>query len=331
MQSHRTTTKARDNYSKNNDLNQQLANALIKIQYLKELNAQLIQQNSILINNNAKLIELDDRHIQIGENSSITDDESNYVEDILHLIAEKIKNENDHSIKKTGNSKALDENKTKLPDNNIKKDDNISSNTDNKLMAIDNNTIQKDNDEFIILSGRKRNKAKLIKRLHYFQNLVGGNNYTPEQLIEYAVKLSKHTDEINAKYDQEKISKVPALYLLANPDVSNDIGVNNSSNLVEATVEAFASFKKRGKKIMPAMKRQTIMLFTLYKKTFAKPQELFSACGLNPVSGFRYAAKLRKLGFLRAQSRGISSLYSITDSGKEFLESIVLKHQSTRG
>jgi predicted transcriptional regulator len=103
---------------------------------------------------------------------------------------------------------------------------------------------------------------------------------------------------------------------LGKPDLKNELVYRDAFDRIYS---AFRELNKIKRKNMPALKRQANMLISLYNVIECKPQELFAACGLTPISGFRYVSKLRDLGFIKTSGRGTGGSYSITRAGEKFL------------
>jgi predicted transcriptional regulator/Tfp pilus assembly protein FimT len=295
----------------------QLTEAMRLIRELQRSNAELLRQNASILQINSNALLGNRNNIQINE-------DDRFINDVLSLITDN----NQHSY---DSFTSINDNKSGISDSNVSEIDNDISFKDKSRMKKDNKPVISDNSKsktdssirvndndsgIIEIGGKKFDKKTLIERLQFQINFQENKDFKEEELIKiWRERFHQYQKAINENMNNHR-RKVPASYLLDKPDLKNELVYQDAFDKI---YWAFRVLNKRKRKNMPALKRQVNMLIRLYSVIGCKPQELFSSCGVTAITGFRYIANLRNLGFVSCSGRGTGGHYSITPQGERFL------------
>ena len=310
MNNQQVTTENRRATARETLLTQQLSEAMKLIRQLQRNNAEIIKQNTDLMRTNSLLITNNRKSILTNSNVTAGNEEDTFINDILSLI-------NDKSAADIDKKPGVIDNYAINNDSITGKNDNNVSINDNKTTIIESNRTVNDNKpEEIEINGKIYDKKALLEKLRFGRNILWKQNLSDDQLIAAFKNRYAETIKAREKADLEKMKKVPALYYLDH-DPKGGIGYEHSFDLL---LNAYRKFKYRNKKNTPSLVKQIKMLLCLYKGYYHSPREIFNACNLTNITGYRYAAKLSEYGLIRCTGRGNTCQYNISQKGKEFLE-----------
>ncbi|HKR05232.1 MAG TPA: hypothetical protein VJY62_11425 [Bacteroidia bacterium] len=324
----------------------QLSEAMRLIGELQRSNAELMRQNASLMQINSTVLLGNNGKLHFKRNNLQVNEDDRFINDVLSLITDnsvRVIDNNlsvinsfpfviDGNLSDSDNNTSVIDNNTKIIDDNLpvpdkktsvndksrKKKDNKLSVTGNTKSLADNNASQIDNsNDEIECNGKMINKKILLERLHYRYNLTHNRNFNEEELIKIWRDEINHVKELNKRIIENRMRKVPALFFLNKQNLKEEHCYKEAFHKI---YYAYKNLKQRNRKNLPSLKRQANMLIHLYEKIGCKPDELFAACGVTAVSGFRYVAKLTDFGFMTSSGRGTGCHYSITPEGEKFLE-----------
>jgi len=89
---------------------------------------------------------------------------------------------------------------------------------------------------------------------------------------------------------------------------------------LEALFQQWKSFPGQTGQNTPNLRKQVLLLATLYREGAMNAAHLFTACEIGGVTGARYVATLKKSGLIRYSGARKKGFYELTTAGIRFIE-----------
>jgi predicted transcriptional regulator len=168
--------------------------------------------------------------------------------------------------------------------------------------------------------------GKMLKRIDDLQRIIDDLHIRIEELQLINGNMLQINDKLRRKND------------IQSGDSTVEIRINNNLNAAEAPThhtfdldalcERWKKFPGQTAQNGPNLKKQVLMLVSLYSKQSLRAAELFSFAGVGGVTGARYVSALKKYGLICFTGARKKGHYEITPRGVEFLENTGIKDGS---